>query len=184
MRVREIIWLKQFSEKIEQKHGVIEHEVEEVFMKQPPVRRIKRGNIEGEDLYRAVGQTDAGRYLAIFFIYKGRERALVISARDAHTKELRSLANARSNAKKRRDPLPVHFSSLEEASEFWDTHDSGDYEEYFEDVRCEFDLKKRTHVVSIDGALYDKVRAVAKKKRVPADKLVARWIQEKLRTAA
>jgi uncharacterized DUF497 family protein len=44
----------------------------------------------GEDLYRAVGQTDAGRYLSIFFIYKGQGRALVISARDADLKELRS----------------------------------------------------------------------------------------------
>ena len=32
--------------------------------------------------------------------------------------------------KKNRDPLPEHFASLEEAAEFWDTHDSGDYEEY------------------------------------------------------
>jgi uncharacterized DUF497 family protein len=35
------------------------------------------------------GQTDAGRYLAIFFIYKGQGRALIISARDADAKELK-----------------------------------------------------------------------------------------------
>ena len=50
----------------------------------------------------------------------------------------------------------------------------------FEDV----DLKKRTLLISVDGALYDEVRAIAKKKRIPADKLVSRWIQEKLRSAA
>jgi len=92
------------------------------------------------------------------------------------------MANARSKTTKRRDPLPEHFSSLEEAGEFWDTHDSGDYEEYFEDVECVFDIKKRT--ISVDSALYNEVRAIAKKKRIPADKLVSRWIKEKLRSAA
>lgn len=78
--------------------------------------------------------------------------------------------------------MPEHFATLEEAAEFWDTHDSGDYEEYFVDVEVEVDLKKRSLVV--DGKLYDEVRAVAKKKRVPLEKLVSRWIKEKLRSAA
>ncbi len=82
----------------------------------------------------------------------------------------------------KRDPLPEHFASLEEAAEFWDTHDSSDYEEYFVDVVVEVDLKKRSLVV--DGRLYDEVRAVAKKKRIPTEKLVTRWIKEKLRSAA
>lgn len=90
----------------------------------------------------------------------------------------------RQGAKEKRDPLPEHFASLEEAAEFWDTHDSGDYDEYFVNVECEVALKKRTLLISVDGALYDEVRAIAKKKRIPADKLVSRWIKEKLRSAA
>lgn len=93
------------------------------------------------------------------------------------------MASTKSKTTKRRDPLPEHFGSLEEAAEFWDTHDSGDYEEYFSDVECKFDIKKRTHLISMDSSLYE-VRAVAKKKRIPADKLVSRWIKEKLRSAA
>ncbi len=89
MTIKEIIWLRQFAEKIERKHNVSEEEVDEVLAKQPPVRFMSRGAREGEDLYRAVGQTDAGRYLSIFFIYKRQGRALVVSARDADTKELR-----------------------------------------------------------------------------------------------
>lgn len=83
---------------------------------------------------------------------------------------------------RKRDPLPEHFASLEEAAEFWDTHDSSDYDEYFVDVDVEVDLKKRSLVV--DGRLYDEVRAVAKRKRIPTEKLVTRWIKEKLRSAA
>ena len=75
--------------------------------------------------------------------------------------------------------MPEHFNSLEEAAEFWDTHDSADYEEYFEDVEFEVDLKQRIHLVAIEGPVYDKVRAIAKKKRVSTDKLVNRWLEEK-----
>ena len=88
----------------------------------------------------------------------------------------------RSTRTKSRDPLPEHFASLEEAAEFWDTHDSSDYEEYFVDVDVEVDLKKRSLVV--DRSLYDEVRALAKRKRIPTEKLVTRWIKEKLRSAA
>ena len=88
----------------------------------------------------------------------------------------------RSTSTKSRDPLPEHFASLEEAAEFWDTHDSSDYEEYFVDVDVEVDLKKRSLVV--DRSLYDEVHALAKRKRIPTEKLVTRWIKEKLRSTA
>ena len=94
------------------------------------------------------------------------------------------MTNAKSKRTKARDPLPEHFNTIEEAAEFWDTHSTADYEEYFEEVNCQFDIKKRTHLISIDGAVYDRIRAIAKKKRIPADKLVSRWIKEKLRSAA
>ena len=84
--------------------------------------------------------------------------------------------------KKPRDPLPEHFASVQEAAEFWDTHDSSDYDEHFVDVDFDVDLKKRS--LTVDGKLYDEVRAVARKKRIPTEKLVTRWIKEKLRSAA
>jgi len=94
------------------------------------------------------------------------------------------ITKAKKPWERERDPLPEPFDSLEQAGKFWDTHDSGDYEEYFEDVECKFDIKKRTHLISMDGELYDEVSAIAKKKRIPTDKLVSRWIKEKLRDAA
>lgn len=90
MIIREVIWLRQFAEKIERRHRVSEEEVDEVLAKQPPVRKMQKGSRQGEDLYRAMGQTKSGRYLSIFFIYKGRGQALVISARDAGAKELKN----------------------------------------------------------------------------------------------
>lgn len=43
----------------------------------------------GEDVYAALGQTEAGRYLIVFFIVKARHHALVLSARDMTQSERR-----------------------------------------------------------------------------------------------
>ena len=55
-------------------------------------RRIERGDVEGEDLYAAIGQTSAGRYLMIYFVHKKTGEALVVTARDMTKKEKRSYA--------------------------------------------------------------------------------------------
>jgi hypothetical protein len=91
------------------------------------------------------------------------------------------MSNRRSNAKAptHRDPLPAHFSSAEEAAEFWDIHDSADYEEHMKDVDVEIDIRKRTFLISLDGDLYRKVRAIATEKGVPTEHLVNLWIEEK-----
>ena len=89
---------------------------------------------------------------------------------------------ATRQSKKKRDPLPENFASLEQVAKFWDTHDSADYDEYFVEVDFEVDLRKRS--LQIDGALYQKLCSIAKKKRIPTNELVSRWIKEKLRSAA
>jgi uncharacterized protein len=91
MKIVDFIWLDQFTEKLETKHGVYPDEAEDVFANQPAIRRIENGNVSGENLYRALGQTSSGRYLAVFFVYKPMTRsALIISSRDMTYKERRS----------------------------------------------------------------------------------------------
>jgi uncharacterized DUF497 family protein len=90
--VREIIWLDIFVEKLRRKHHVHTSEVEEVLYGKPRVRRVARGDVVGEDVYSAIGQTAGGRYLIVFFILKAGARALVISARDIKPKERRQYA--------------------------------------------------------------------------------------------
>jgi len=82
MRVDRIIWYHKFVEKLREKHGVEVHEVEEALWNRERVRRVKRGHVKGEDVYLALGRTDAGRYLSVFFVYKKSQEAIVISARD------------------------------------------------------------------------------------------------------
>jgi len=81
------IWLSDIVDKIETKHGVSLSEVENVFTRNPVFSKMQKGHIKGEDLYRALGQTHSGRYLAVFFIYKTTREALIISARDMAKRE-------------------------------------------------------------------------------------------------
>ena len=89
MRIDKILWLSRFVEKLESKHNVTTMEVEEVFANRPRFRFVSKGDQLGEDVYSAMGQTDAGRYLIVFFILKPYHRALVISARNMDRKERR-----------------------------------------------------------------------------------------------
>ena len=89
MRLFDVIWNDTLAAKIARKHGVTTDEVEEALFSHPLLRLAERGHVRGEDLYVAYGQTDAGRYLVIFFIYKRRVAALPISARDMSPSERR-----------------------------------------------------------------------------------------------
>jgi len=89
MRILKCIWKKQFIEKLEQKHHASKDEVQEVFDNSPRFDFVAKGRVKGENLYWALGQTDAGRYLTIFFIYKGRGTGMPIPARDMDAKERR-----------------------------------------------------------------------------------------------
>lgn len=90
MQIDEIIWLSQFVEKLASKHGVTTTEVEEILTNRPYFRFVSKGNCPGENVYSAMGQTDAGRYLIVIFILKAHHRALVISARDMSRTERRN----------------------------------------------------------------------------------------------
>ena len=89
MRIEGIVWLNAIVEKLAVKHRVELHEVEEVLSSSPKFRFVERGDRVGEDVYMALGQTDAGRYLSVLFIHKATAEALVLSARDMADKERR-----------------------------------------------------------------------------------------------
>jgi uncharacterized DUF497 family protein len=90
VKISTLIWKARFMEKIRQRHKVSMIEVEQALSARPRIQFAERGDVAGENLYRALGRTDAGRYLAVFFIDKGKGRALPISARDMTPKERKS----------------------------------------------------------------------------------------------
>lgn len=87
MKVTGIIWLRDVVDKLVWKHNVTTDEAEEIFDSTPRYRFIESGDVEGEDIYAALGQTEAGRYLTVYFVHKKTGEALIISARDMTRKE-------------------------------------------------------------------------------------------------
>jgi uncharacterized DUF497 family protein len=87
MRINGIIWLGNVVDKLAFKHRVEQEEVEEVFENGPKFRFLEKGERTGEDVYVAMGQSNAGRYLAVMFIYKKSKEALILSARAMAPKE-------------------------------------------------------------------------------------------------
>ena len=75
-------------------------------------------------------------------------------------------------------PLPT-FSSLEEAAEFWDTHDSAAYEDGAQPV--EIDVSPpliHTLEVDFDGATFQRLVSIAKGRRLGPAALVRAWVEQ------
>ncbi len=87
MKIRGIFWLESIVEKLEQKHSVVQQEVVELFASSPHYRYVEKGHQAGENVYAALGRTESGRYLIVFFVLKTTRKALVISARDMTANE-------------------------------------------------------------------------------------------------
>lgn len=98
MKLSQIIWRDKFLNKIETKHNIKSHEVEEVLFSKPHVRMAEKGRVKGENLYVAYGKTSKGRHLVIFFIYKQGKAALPITARDMTLSERRYYDHAKKGA--------------------------------------------------------------------------------------
>lgn len=89
MKISGIIWLPAIVEKLIVKHRVTRDEVREVLRNSAHFRFVEKGHRQGENVYSALGQTDAGRYLILFFVRKKTGRALIVSARDMTASERR-----------------------------------------------------------------------------------------------
>jgi hypothetical protein len=81
---------------------------------------------------------------------------------------------------KRRDEIPEDFGTPEAAGEFWDTHDSTDYEDLFEDVEVEVDLKKRCYIVELDATTAEQLKKQAQKEGMTARQLAGELIEKEL----
>ncbi len=94
MKIKGIIWLDEILDKLIGKHNVYQHEVKEILNTKPHFRFVEKGHRSRENVYAAMGQTDGGRYLVVFFVHKIDRRALILSARDM-TKAERRLYEAK-----------------------------------------------------------------------------------------
>ena len=73
------------------------------------------------------------------------------------------------------------FKTLEEAADFWDTHDFEDYVGDTEPVSISVKIPRRKKTLRVPVALkvYEKIETLAAKRGVTAEKLVSSWLKQK-----
>ena len=89
MNITGYIWREDVIDKLAWKHQLRLEEVLDVFENNPRVERLERGHQPGENLYTALGQTEEGRYVIVFFIHKKDGQALIVTAREMTRRERR-----------------------------------------------------------------------------------------------
>jgi hypothetical protein len=85
-----------------------------------------------------------------------------------------------AKSKKERDPIPEHFKSIEEAAEFWDSHDLGDYWDLTREANFEVDIQRRHFLTALEPGLAKKLTDCARKQGVSTETLINVWLTEKL----
>ena len=71
--------------------------------------------------------------------------------------------------------------SISEASDFWDEHDFGEFDDVQEVDELKFSFKKKKYV-GIDMELYSLIKNKAKTLNKPEDDLINEWLTEKAST--
>ncbi|MBI1295708.1 BrnT family toxin [bacterium] len=90
INIKRILCTEAIADKLSSKHRVSVGEARQLLLNQPRFRFAEKGDVPGEDVYAAFGQTYGGRYLVVFFVYKPiRTVAIIISARDMTSVERR-----------------------------------------------------------------------------------------------
>ena len=72
--------------------------------------------------------------------------------------------------------------SIYEASDFWDEHDLGEFDDFQEVDGIKFSFKKKKYI-GIDRDLYASIKSKAKNLKKAEDVLIHEWLNEKVTTA-
>jgi len=81
---------------------------------------------------------------------------------------------------KPRDPISEHFASVEEAAEFWDSHDLADYWDMTREVHFDVDIQRRVFLTPLEPELAKKLTARARQQGISTETLINVWLTEKL----
>ena len=81
---------------------------------------------------------------------------------------------------KKIEPMPENFKSLQEASDFWDTHSAADYWDESQDAIFEIELDAEPRYFLLEREIAQKLHQIAKTEKISAETLLNLWVQEKL----
>jgi len=82
--------------------------------------------------------------------------------------------------KLKRNPIPKNFKSVEEAADFWDTHDLADYLDSTRETNFEVDLQRRVFLTALEPQLAKKLTEIARKQGITTETLINVWLTEKM----
>jgi len=85
-----------------------------------------------------------------------------------------------ARSKKERDPIPEQFKTIEEAAEFWDSHDLGDYWDLTSEAGFDVDIRQRVFLTALEPELAKRLTDCARKQGVSTETLINVWLSEKL----
>ena len=80
----------------------------------------------------------------------------------------------------KKDIIPDHFDSAEEAGEFWDTHSAADYWDEMEEMEMEFDLQKRLFLIPVSDRVYYRVKQRAAMERRSVEEMINTLLEHEL----
>lgn len=85
--------------------------------------------------------------------------------------------------KTRRDPIPKHFESIEQAAEFWDSHDLADYWDLTREAHFEVDIQRRVFLTALEPTLAKRLTTLAHQQGISTETLINVWLAEKVKEA-
>ncbi|MCH7811083.1 MAG: hypothetical protein IH958_00440 [Chloroflexi bacterium] len=90
------------------------------------------------------------------------------------------MVTTRKPARRARSRIP-HFKSLEEEAQFWETHDTTEFEDEFDEVRVRV-ARPLTHILAVrlDAKTIDRLAAAGRKKGIGPSTLARMWLLEQL----
>jgi len=78
------------------------------------------------------------------------------------------------------EPLPESFETEEAAGEFWDTHSTMDYQQYFEPTDDTIEITERVFEVEVAEDMFNKLREQAASQHQPVPKIVDEILRKEL----
>jgi RimJ/RimL family protein N-acetyltransferase len=82
----------------------------------------------------------------------------------------------------KREPIPEHFATIEEAADFWDSHDLTDYDDQTEEIVASIDLQRRRHLVALAPELATRIGVEARRRGITTETLINLWLSERMQS--
>jgi len=80
----------------------------------------------------------------------------------------------------RRRTIPEDFSSIAEATDFWDSHSVGDYRRYLKPTKLTVQLRRRVHLLALDPEIAAQLRAVSRARGLSTETVANLWLRDRL----